>query len=900
MRKKRNKRKMKAPKPDHSSLRALSAAVLASFLITNPLTAPPASTAGTSLYIPSMQEYDEALRVSKAQLQKCIASRRINGIIMIDGILTEIDWSLAPVSTGFIQREPDDGEPSAEKTYFRVLYDDEYIYIGITALDSQPDKIVGRLTRRDNYTPSDWLAIAFDSYDDKRTAFEFQVNPAGVKRDRFWFDDNEHDENWDAVWQVGTHIDENGWTAEFRIPFNQLRYSGNGHTQSWGLQVYRTINRLNELSYWNRCPRESSQIVSVFGRLEGMEDLPVTRNLEILPYMVGSLESYGEPGDDPYLQNTIKDGRIGSDLMYGLTSDITLNVTLNPDFGQVEQDPSEFNLTAYETYFHERRPFFVEGANIFASSLSLGDMDRERLFYSRRIGRRPHGYALDSERLPEDTDDGYWVDGPEFTTILGAAKVTGKTAGGWSIGILDALTDKEESVVRDPNGREYGIAVEPMTNYAVLSIQKDFNEGRTNVGGIGTSVHRKLPAIDFNYLVDQAYSGGLRLNHRWTNEDYQITGKLYRSYIKGSEEAILEAQTSPIRYFQRPDAEHLGIDSTLTSLAGWSSTLWGGKFGGQPWRWGAGVHIRSPGFEINDVGFSHDADEFFPVVWAGYRKFEEQWIFREYSINSNLWNGTNFGWENLGRVGGNINGWGQFKNYWSMFGGINRNMSRQDNRLLRGGPSVLVPGRTHSWYGFSTDNRKAVVFRYSGSYGADDEGFGSYSIEPGITIRPSSRFDITLSPEYYARENDRQYVDEIAGNYIVANLKRETLFITTRFNLTITPEMTLQFYGMPYITAGRYSDYREVVAPHASNYDDRFAPYDYSDNLDFNFKEFNSNLVFRWEYSPGSTLFLVWSRGASDYEEEYGRFDAGRDLGNLFSSPGDNTFLVKINKWFSL
>jgi hypothetical protein len=882
-------------------MRAPSFTALVSLLLAITMTASAASATGTSLYIPSRQEYDEALKVSAAQLQRCVASRRTSSGIDIDGLLGEEDWKLAPVSTGFIQREPNDGEPSAEKTYFRVLYDDEYVYIGITALDSQADKIVGRLTRRDNYTPSDWLGIAFDSYDDKRTAFDFQVNPAGVKRDRFWFDDNDNDENWDAVWHVGTHVDENGWTAEFRIPFNQLRYSGNGNTKSWGLQVYREISRLNELSYWNRCPRESSQIVSVFGRLEGMEDLPVTRNLEVMPYMVGSMESYGDPGDDPYIQETVKDGRIGGDLMYGLTSDITLNVTLNPDFGQVEQDPSEFNLTAYETYFQERRPFFVEGANIFASSISLGDMDRERLFYSRRIGRRPHGYALDSERFPEDKDeDEYWVDNAGFATILGAAKVTGKTAGGWSIGLLDALTDKEESVVTSPDGNEYGIAVEPMTNYAVLSLQKDYNDGRTNVGGIGTSVHRKLPSADFGYLADQAYSGGMRFNHRWTNEDYQIIGKLYGSYIRGSEEAILEAQTSPIRYFQRPDADHLGVDSTLTSLAGWSSTLWGGKFGGQPWRWGAGIHVRSPGFEINDIGFSHDADQFFPVVWVGYRKFEEQWLFREYSLNGNLWNGTNFGWDNLGRVGGNINGWGQFKNYWSMWGGINRNMSRQDNRLLRGGPSMLVPGRTHSWYGFGTDSRKFIVFNYFGSFGIDDEGYGSYGIEPALTIRPSSRFDITFSPEYYASANDRQYVDEVDGSYIVAHLERETLFITTRFNFTLTPNMTLQFYGMPYITAGRYTDYREVVAPHAPEYRDRFAPYDYSDNLDFNFKEFNSNLVFRWEYSPGSTLFLVWSRGASDFEEEYGQFDARRDLGNLFSSPGDNTFLVKINKWFSL
>ena len=389
-------------------------------------------------------------------------------------------------------------------------------------------------------------------------------------------------------------------------------------------------------------------------------------------------------------------------------------------------------------------------------------------------------------------------------------------------------------------------------------------------------------------------------NHRMENEDYQLIGKVFGSYITGSEDAILEAQTSPIRYYQRPDADHLGVDSTATSLAGFSGTLWGGKFGGEPWRFGVGVHVRSPGFEINDIGFSHDADEIFPVMWGGYRKFEEQWIFREYSLNANLWNGTNFGWENLGRAGGNINGWGQFRNYWSIWGGINRNMSRQDNRLLRGGPSMLVPGRTNTWYGMRTDSRKMIVLGYFGSSTRDDEGFWRHGFEPNITVRPSDRFEISIRPEYYVSENDRQYVDEIDGSYIVANLQRQTLFITTRFNFTITPDITLQFYGMPYVTAGEYTNYREVVAPHADGYQDRFAPYDYSDNLDFNFTEFNSNLVFRWEYSPGSTLFLVWSRGVSNYVEEYGHFAPRDDMSNLLSMPGDNTFLVKINKWFSL
>ena len=571
-------RKMKGPKPDPRNPWAPPAAALALMLI---VMSSPAATADRAVGkppLPSGPEQEEARRASEAGSQVCRAARLSSGKIEIDGVLDEPAWLTAQVCTGFTQRAPHDGKPSAEKTFFRILYDDRYIYVGITALDSHPREIVGRMARRDTYIPSDWLGIGFDSYNDRRTAFDFEVNPAGVKIDRFWFDDTNNDRNWNAVWDVGTRIDEDGWTAEFRIPFNQLRYSGNSGATSWGLQVYREINRLNESSFWNRFPRESNQVVSTFGRLEWTEDPPSSRKLELLPYVVGSLDSYGSPGDDPFRQDPVPGGRVGGDLMYGLTSDITLNLTINPDFGQVEQDPSEFNLTAYETYFRERRPFFIEGASIFASPISLGDMDRERLFYSRRIGRRPHVYALDTERFPGD--DGYWADSPTFTKILGAAKITGKTAGGWSVGILEAVTDKEEATVMGPEGGEYGVTVEPMTNYTVLSLQKDYNEGRTNLGIIGTGVMRKLPPVDFEDLAGTAFSGGVHFNHRFGNGDYQLMGKLYGSRIDGSEQSILRAQTSPMRYFQRPDADHLGVDSTHTSLSGWTSTIWGGKFGG--------------------------------------------------------------------------------------------------------------------------------------------------------------------------------------------------------------------------------------------------------------------------------------------------------------------------------
>ncbi len=827
------------------------------------------------------------------------AIRTTNGHVKIDGHLDESDWKRTPAASGFIQNEPHDGEPATERTDVWIIYDDEAIYVGIKAYDSKPDQITGRLTRRDGHTPSDWIHIGFDSYNDKRTAFGFSVNPVGVKQDRIWYNDTEEDENWNAVWDVATSIENDGWTAEFRIPFSQLRYSNNGKGNSWGFNVGREILRNNETSLWNPVPRDCNQLVSRFGRLEGIDDLPQARHLEILPYVVGKVDVYGDPDEaDPFRNDAVWDPRLGADAKYRLTSNLTLDMTINPDFGQVEQDPSEFNLTAFETYFEERRPFFIEGANLFQYRLMFGDDNIEQLFYSRRVGRRPQFYALDSGRW-ENTDD-FYENTPLFTKILGAAKVTGRTAGGWSIAVMDALTDKEKATVASPDGNRHGIIVEPMTNYFVGRTQKDFNNGRSTFGGIVTHVLRDIPTEDFQYLNRTALTGGIDFSHRWHNDDYSITANFMGSHIRGSEEAMLEAQTSSARYYQRPDAPHLSVDSTLTHMEGFAMNFWGGKFTGH-WRYGLGLLSRSPGFEVNDIGFMRYSDANLGAIWIGYREWEPGRIVREWNLNGNIWNGWNYGGEQFG-LGGNINGYMQFTNFWGLYSGVNRNQEHQDNGILRGGPALIVPGATAGWHGFHSDRRKSISFGYNGFIRISDEGWRSNSYSPHITIRPSGRFDFSLYPSYSKIENDLQYVDEIDGRYILGNLKMDEVAITLRMNLTMTRNLSIQFYGMPYIAAGRYSHFKEVVAPRADNYEDRFAPFDYLqyDNPDFNFKQFNSNLVFRWEYSPGSTIYFVWSRGATDYEEEHGEFDFNRDMNNLFSTAGDNTFLVKINKWFSL
>lgn len=442
-----------------------------------------------------------------------------------------------------------------------------------------------------------------------------------------------------------------------------------------------------------------------------------------------------------------------------------------------------------------------------------------------------------------------------------------------------------------------------MTNYFVGRAMKDFNDGRTAFGAMVTSVTRNIPNEDLEFLDRQAFTGGVDISHRWHENEYQFDLKIMGSHVRGSEDAMYDLQTSSARYFQRPDAHHLEVDPSLTYMNGFAANLWTGKFGGEPWRFGLGFLTRSPGFEANDIGYMRYADANFGALWAGYRDYEPGRVFRTISLNFNLWEGWNYGGERY-QLGGNVNGWVQFVNYWSIYGGINRNQEHQSNSHLRGGPAITIPGSISSWFGFESDFRKAISCGYEGDYWVADEGGSDFHrISPYVTVRPSGRFDIRLQPSYSINREDLQYVDEIDGTPVLGHLDMRVFSLTTRLNYTITPNMSLQFYGMPYIAAGGYSDFREVPRTRADDYNDRFAPYDYlaaADNPVFNFKQFRSNLVFRWEYSPGSTIYLVWSRGATDYEEEYGKFSLGRDMGRLFSEPGDNTFLIKINKWFSL
>ena len=516
----------------------------------------------------------------------------------IDGRLDDEAWKPAPVISDFTQRDPNEGEPGTERTEVRVIYTDAALYVGVRAFDSQADQIIGHLTRRDEWSPSDWIGVAIDSYRDRRTAFLFMVNAAGVKRDIYLFDDNNEDESWDAVWEVATSRDPEGWTAEFRIPFSQLRFP-NADQVEFGFNVYRQINRLNEEQYWRVPPQNQSGIVSRFGDLVGIENIKPPRRVQVMPYV--SATGAWEPAEagDPFRTGSDQNGALGADINAGVTSNLTLSATINPDFGQVEADPAVVNLSAFETFFPEKRPFFNEGLDIFRFPIGLGDGDgaNQQLFYTRRIGRAPQGSA--------DPRGGH-AETLQQSTILGAAKISGKTPGGWTVGLAGALTAEEKADVIDSVGALHQDVVEPRTKYLVGRLARDFRSGLTQVGVFGTAVDRSL-TDNLDFLRSAAYTGGLNWSHRFLDDTYSISGWVVGSHVRGSEQAITLTQLSSARYYQRPDNDYVTFDPTRTSLSGFAGQFIASKQAGN-WRYSAGVDTRSPGFEVNDLGFQQDAD----------------------------------------------------------------------------------------------------------------------------------------------------------------------------------------------------------------------------------------------------------------------------------------------------
>jgi len=838
----------------------------------------------------------------------------------IDGSLDDPAWDGGAWEGGFIQRKPYEGKEPSQVTLFKILYDDKNLYVAVRALDAEPEKIERRMSRRDSIE-GDWVGVEIDSYHDQLTAFSFSVNAAGVKADKVVSGNGQNeDPNWDPIWHVKTGRDEEGWTAEMRIPLSQLRY-GKRENQVWGLQVTRQLFRKEETSHWQFIPRDASGWVSQFGRLEGIRNIKAQRQVELYPYSVADLQTFRREAGNPFATGHLTRLVGGLDGKIGVTSDLTLDFTINPDFGQVEADPSVVNLTAFETYFEEKRLFFIEGRNILNFRLMLGDGDfsSDNLFYSRRIGGSPHH----SPSLGE----GEYADIPQNTSILGAFKLTGKTKNGLSIGLIDSVTAAERADLSF-QGKTRKETVEPFTNYFGLRLQKDYNRGNTLIGAMVTATNRNIEDDHLDFLHRAAYTGGLDFYHTWKDRTYFIQANTVFSHVRGSKQAILETQLSPLRYFQRPDVRHVRLDPERTSLSGFGGTLVAGKTGGGRLKYVGGFTFRSPGLELNDIGYLRDADKIMGFVWAGYNLYEPFSIFRTFNFNFNQWMGWDFSGEKI-FSGGNFGIYGQFKNYYTFSVSINRNDESLAKSLLRGGPSLKWPGRWTPFFDFGTDSRKKLRFKAGGYLSWGDQGGSVYrSVRAGMSYTPNSALSFSAMPNYDVNRQHLQYVEtQSAGGekkYIFARIDQKTLAVTMRLNFSLTPELSIQFYGQPFVSAGKYSEFKRITDPRAEDFRNRYHAFtdgeisydpeqgiyavdddgdgitDYSiEDPDFNFLQFRSNLVLRWEYRPGSVIFLVWSQGRTGVLGN-GKFSFGNDLRSLFDVHPHDVFLVKFSYGFHL
>jgi len=883
----------------------------------------------------------QAVRATRADRpageRRTLVAVRVQGAApRLDGVLNDEAWRLAQPATGFVQRSPTPGAPATLRTEARVLYDDNALYVAVRMDDPHPDSIAAPVGRRDlSGVPSDWAHVMIDSYNDRRTAFRFSVNPAGVRGDALLSGDTGEDTGWDAVWESATRTDAQGWTAEFRIPLSQLRFTAGGADSAgapgervWGVQITREVARRSEVDDWSEVRGDRNGFVSQFGELAGLAGVRPVRRLEVLPYSVARVTRAPGDGADPFYHRSDGAGTLGADVKYGLTSNLTLTATVNPDFGQVEADPSQVNLTAFESFYAEQRPFFTEGADIFSFDLAFpyalrgtGFRD-DQPFYSRRLGRAPQG---------SNPDSALWADRPDVTRILGAAKVSGKTSRGWSIGALDALTAREDVRYRVA-GPERSSMVEPLTNYAVGRLERDFSGGNGALGGIATAVNRRLegaPGLEF--LPTAAYLAGLNGRYRFGSGRFEARASVLGTRVSGSTEAITGIQQRAGHYFQRPDAGHLHLDSTRTSLAGWLANARVEKSGGGYLRGGLYAHARSPGLEMNDIGYQRTTDRVLQGGWIGYNHYDPQGPFRSWEMNLNGWNGYSFGGERLG-TGMNANGGGTFRSNWGLWFNADHEFPALNADVLRGGPAVAAPAYTAGSVTLITDDRKVVSGRvYGGGWREWESGGGGWNTGAYATVRPSGRFRLSLGPDVSRDRDEWAYVatataggNAAAPHYVLAGLDQTTVSLTTRLDYAFTPRLTLEMYAQPFVATGHYAGFEEVVSPRAGRFGDRFHRYGGELSLadgvygvtpqgatapaytwsqpDFNVKELRGNLVLRWEYRPGSTLFVVWSQGRQNYDDP-GSFRLGRDFGRLFDgnrSPPTNVLLLKVNYWLNL
>jgi hypothetical protein len=789
--------------------------------------------------------------------------------------------------TAFREFDPvEDGDPRF-RTEFKVAYDSHNIYVFIRAFDPRPSEIRTTLARRDDRPPTDQLKVMIDSYHDRRSGSEFAVSPGGVKRDYAMYNDTREDGSWDGVWDVATSVDSSGWTAEFAIPMSQLGFN-NVPVHTIGFGIWRDIDRYKERVSWPTFRISKGTTVSQLGTVTGIGDVGSMHPVELVPYVVtrnistSSGDSYGRA----------QRFSAGADLKVGVTPSLRLTAAVNPDFGQVEADPSVVNLSAFETFFQEQRPFFVEGQGRYAFSLNCSQVNcsSEGLFYSRRIGRAPQLLGLYGD-----------PSSPTATTILGAAKLSGRVGKSYSVGVLDAVTERATGSLDR--------TVEPTTNYAVARIQRDFRGGASNIGIIATSVDRATDSWTRDALRRTATVGGLDFSHKFLDSKYQVSGSYTASEVTGTARAITSTQMNPVHYFQRPDGARR-VDSSLTSLGGDAEQLSFGKYGGGITRFESSYSRQSAGYEVNDIGYLQRADQQQWNNWAALNFLTPTRLYNSLRINGNFWRYWTTDNLPLERAL-NTNAMIVFHNNWGIHAGVTAAQlgATYCDRCSRGGPAVRQSSVLAPWIQVNGDDRRRIAPSLAVNLARTDEGrSSSVSIAPGVDVRASSQLLFSLDVSASHNIDDTQWIGNFrdsvtsATHYAFARLNQQTLATALRATYIATPELSIQFYAQPFVSNGSYTAPRELSStPRATEYTERYRNYSAPASAlsGFSDREFKSNTVIRWEYRPGSTLYVVWTQGRQLFRDNPDTRSWSRSYPDLLSIRPDNTFLVKLSYWLN-
>lgn len=832
----------------------------------------------------------------------------------IDGSLADSAWADANWQGSFVQQKPVEGGMPSKETLVKILYDENYLYAAIFCYES-PENIRRVFTPRDQFG-GDVAGLAFDSYLNERTAYEFNLTAAGQKIDLMHTGEGNIDLNWNSNWDGVTSVSDSGWSAEFRIPFSQLRYN-NQAMHTFGFFVWRWIDTRKEEVQWVLLPVNGPHGVHNFGLLNGISGIRSSRQTEFLPY-ISAKYNYDGRNDNPYINNYKFLPGAGMDMKIGISSNFTVDATINPDFGQVEADPAELNLTAFETFYAEKRPFFLEGSEIFNFSVQ-----NNSLFYSRRIGAPPSYYP--------DIEDNEYYTSPETSTILGSAKITGRTADRFSVGVLETVTGNEFGILYSPGPdsienahQTQDILAAPLTSYFASRIKKESANTNTIAGFSFNGVERQLnPEYLKSEMVRSAYTGGMDLIQYFDHKNYYLSLSGMYSHLIGSQQAITNKQKSHVHRFQRSDAPHLLLDTSRTSLTG---TLGFVEFAKNSGRFLFRVNAlsASPQLNLNDIGYIPQTDYIEQESGIEYRQTKPGRYLRDYSIGLEGTNRWTFGkertWSNLLLdFASNLN------NLWAIHAELEHAFTSLDPRILRGGPALRQDGYTGGGFWIQTNSSKRFFAElYNFTYFNNKNNSYHKAQGGNLNYNPVNKLKLKLEAQLERKNYAAEYFDDGLSDqniYLVGRLYQNTLSVIARVEYYFRPEISLQYYGNPFFSVVDYQNYRRVDQSQAKDLDERFYQLDgttqlvYDENNneyavsetdgtnysfanpDVSYGSFQSNFVFRWEYKLGSTFYFVWSHN----QNEYINIDSpalSHPVNGLFKTPSGDAFMIKLSYWF--